>query len=417
MGGLEGIDAQGKWREPLADRMLISSADGGDAINDAVRVSARLVNVGRKLAGASPLAAPQGGAQFHFSQRGGVQGFAPLQGTLANVALANIAFDGSHALELRFTGLGPDPTRVVTPTFTPLDVTRMRTYELMATPLVCPGQRVGARVIAHSKNAGDVTVSLSALVYGAGDSLAPLDSEAVVLAPNDEATLDWRLPDTGGQPIQSLGVAVRSPGGTQEGAIVLDWLRWNGSPNVRLCRPREPSDFWRRAWVKLSTISRQASLRPFRISQDRGEGMVIHGGRQWRDYRVETSLKAHLAERMGVGVRAQGLRRFYAVLLERPDKLLLVCVRDGATTLLAETSFAWSFERPYKFVVEADGRRISATVDGVRVTARDDTDEAFVDGGVATIIQGGAASTDETLVAPVHHAPTHVEPSSKALAV
>ena len=68
MLGLEGIDAQGKWRGPIADRMLISSADGGDAINDAVRVSARLVDLGRKLAGAPPLAAPKGGAQFHFSQ-------------------------------------------------------------------------------------------------------------------------------------------------------------------------------------------------------------------------------------------------------------------------------------------------------------------------------------------------------------
>jgi hypothetical protein len=55
--------------------------------------------------------------------------------------------------------------------------------------------------------------------------------------------------DTEGQPIQSLGIAVWSPGGTQEGAIVLGWLRWDGSPDVRLCRPRESSDFWRRAWA------------------------------------------------------------------------------------------------------------------------------------------------------------------------
>jgi hypothetical protein len=131
---------------------------------------------------------------------------------------------------------------------------------------------------------------------------------------------------------------------------------------------------------------------------------------------VETSLKAHLAEHMGVGVRVQGLRRFYAFLLERPDKLLLVRVRDGARSLLAEASFAWSFEKPYKFIVEADGRRISGTVDGVHLEARDDTEEALIEGGAAIIVQGGAASTDELLVAPVHRAPTHVEPSSKALA-
>ena len=38
MLGLEGIEAGRNWRGPVADRMLISSADGGGAINDAVRV-------------------------------------------------------------------------------------------------------------------------------------------------------------------------------------------------------------------------------------------------------------------------------------------------------------------------------------------------------------------------------------------
>ncbi|MBV8793423.1 MAG: hypothetical protein JO136_00665, partial [Hyphomicrobiales bacterium] len=139
----------------------------------------------------------------------------------------------------------------------------------------------------------------------------------------------------------------------------------------------------------------------FRVSQDRGQGMIIHGGRQWRDYRVETALTAHLAEHIGVGVRVQGLRRFYAVLLERPDKLLLVRVRDGETTLLAETAFPWSFEMPHLFVVEADGRTISAAVDGVRLSARDDSEEALANGGAAIIIQGGAVSTDEVIVGPI----------------
>ncbi len=164
MLSVEGIDVQGKWRRPLADRMLISSADEGDAINDAVRVSARLVDLGRKLADAPPLVAPKAGAQFHFSQPGRVQGFAPVEGARQNVQLANIAFEAGRALELRFTGLGPDPAFVVTPTFTPPEVTRLPTYELAATPLVYPGQRVRERVIADSQSTGDVIVSLSALV-------------------------------------------------------------------------------------------------------------------------------------------------------------------------------------------------------------------------------------------------------------
>ena len=163
MLGLEGIDAGRIWRGPLADRMLISSADGGNAINDAVRVSARLVDLGRRLAGLPPLAAPKNGAQFHFSFPGSVQGIARLEDGFAALELANIPFETSRALELRFSGLGLERAAVMTPTFTPPEVARMRTYELMATPLIYPGQRVRARVIAGSDNAGDVAVSLSAL--------------------------------------------------------------------------------------------------------------------------------------------------------------------------------------------------------------------------------------------------------------
>ena len=77
MLGLEGIASGPDWRGPVADQMLVSSADGGGAINDAVRVSARLVELGRRLAGLPALPAPKDGAQFHFSMSGGVQGFRP----------------------------------------------------------------------------------------------------------------------------------------------------------------------------------------------------------------------------------------------------------------------------------------------------------------------------------------------------
>ena len=400
MLGLEGIDAGRIWRGPLADRMLISSADGGNAINDAVRVSARLVDLGRGLADLPPLAAPKNGAQFHFSYPGSVQGFARVDDGAATLGLANIPFEASRALELRFSGLGLEPGSVMTPTFTPPEVTRMRTYELMATPLIHPGQRVRARVAADSHNTLDVAVSLSALVYGAADGLGAVESDALPLPPGEEAILDWRLPDTDGHPIQSIGVAVRSPGGVQDGAIVLDWLRSDGPPNMRLRRPKEPSEFWRRAWVNAVDTFSTSPSHAFRISQDRGEGMIIHGGRQWRDYRIETALTIHLAEHAGIGVRVQGLRRFYALLLVRPNVLRLIRVRDGERKVLAEAPFEWSLERPYGFMIEAIGPTIEAAVGGVRLRALDDSEEAIADGGVALIIEGGAASSNEILVAP-----------------
>ena len=405
MLGLDGLEASHDWRGPIADRMLISSGDGGDAINDAVRVSARLVDMGRKLAGQPLEVAPKNGAPFHFSLPGSVQGFMPTGEGTGRIIVENASFENARALQVRYAGLGSEAAAVLTPTFAPPEVTRMRTYELMATPLVHSGETVRARVIANPKNNSGVSVALRALVYGANDALFPLEGEPAVLSPGAEKVLAWRLPDTGGQPIQSIGLAIRSDGEATDGTVVLDYLRWDGPPDVRLRRPDAPGDFWRRAWVNAVSVVSTNFPQAFRISQDRGEGMLIHGGRRWTEYRVETTLTVHLAEHAGLGFRVQGLRRFYAVLLVRPDRLRLVRVRDGAVDVLAESSFAWSLETPYAFVVEVVGASIEASVGGVRLAARDESPLAFADGGVALIIQGGACSCDSVRVAPPHGLP------------
>jgi ADP-ribosylglycohydrolase len=400
MLGLEGIEAGRNWRGPVADRMLISSADGGSAINDAVRVTYRLVDLGRRLAGLPPAPPPKGGAQFHFSLPGAVQGFRPDGGAGAALDIVNEPFELGRALTLRYAGLGAEPCAALTPAFASPDVTRMRTYDLMATPLVYPGQILSARVIADRRNRSGVAVALRVLIYGRDDELTAIDGERIALAPGAETALSWRLPDTGGQPIQSFGLALASASGDEDGAVVLDHLRWDGPPDVRLRRPDEPSDFWRRAWVNgVSFLSRNFP-QAFRISQDRGEGMIIHGGRQWTDYRVETALTVHLAQYAGVGIRVQGLRRYYAALLVRPGLLRLVRAYDDSVVILAETPFEWSFETPYEIAAEVVGRAIAVSVGGRTLAAHDDNLRALDDGGVALIINAGACSSDEVRVSP-----------------
>jgi ADP-ribosylglycohydrolase len=401
MLGLEGIAAGRDWRGPVADRMLISSADGGSAINDAVRVTYRLMDLGRRLAGMPPASPPKDGAQFHFSLSGSVQGFRPDGGARGtSLEILNEPFEKGRALWLRYANLGSEACAALTPAFASPDVTRMRTYDLMATPLVYPGQTLSARVIADRRNRSGVAVALRLLVFGRNDELRPIDGDRVVLKPGAETNLTWRLPDMGGQPIQSIGLALSSPSGQQDGAVTLDYLRWDGPPDVRLGRPDEPSDFWRRAWVNgvssLSTLSPQS----FRISQDRGEGMIIHGGRQRTDYRVEATLTIHLAQSAGIGFRVQGLRRYYAALLVRPGLFRLVRVYDDSFVILAETPFEWSFETRYDFAAETVGRSIAVSVNDQRLVAEDDDPFALENGGVALIINAGACSCDEVRVSP-----------------
>ena len=404
MLGLDGLDAGPDWRGPIADRLLISSADGGNSINDAVRTAYYLANLGLTLAGNRRLEAPKRGAQFHFSLPGSQQGFRPQLSLDANAAtrVANIEFEGSHALSVGYEALGPGQVAVVTtPTFSPRDVLDMRTYELMATPLLYPGQVVEARVIAAAANVGAVDVRLRLRAYDGRDQLRDFEGEPVKLQPGEQRVLKWSLPDLDGQPAAEIGVAVTADGRRADGSIVLDYLRWDGAPTVTLHRPADGGTFWPRAWVNGASSFATRFPQSFRVSQDRGEGIIIHGTRQWIDYVVEAAIVLHLGNYGGIAVHVQGLRRYYGVYLTRAGKLQIVRVRDDRITVLAETAFQLVLEQPVSMMVSVEGQRLRARAGDVELAVEDESPLAFRDGGVGLFVHEGAISTNEIRVAPV----------------
>ena len=157
-----------------------------------------------------------------------------------------------------------------------------------------------------------------------------------------------------------------------------------GRPNCTCADPPGISDFWRRAWVNNVSFLSKNFPQAFRISQDRGEGMIIHGTRQWTNYRVAADVTVHLADYAGVAVRVQGLRRYYAILLIRPNLVRVVKAYDGATTTLAETAFDWAFETAYQFEIEVEGRRIGCKIGATELSAHDYDPRALDDGGIAS---------------------------------
>ena len=303
---------------------------------------------------------PKDGRAVSFLAARQRAGICSVEGARADVGSRTSPFEAGRALELRFDGLGAEPVRVMTPTFTPPDVTRMRTYELMATPLVYPGQTVRARVIADSQNARRRRGQPARpCLRRRRRARSARESEAIVLAPGEESVLDWRLPDTDGQPIQSLGVAARSPGGAQDGAIVLDWLRWDGSPDVRLRRPREPSDFWRRAWV--NAVDNFSTTLPAGLPDFAGPRR--RHDHPWRPAmaRLPGRDGAHSSSRRTCGrgrSRAGIAALLRASCLSGRTSCVWFAPATARSTCSPRAPFAWSFEKPYRFVVEAVGRTI-----------------------------------------------------------
>jgi len=411
MLGLEGIDAGTDFRSPIADRLLISSAEGGSSINDAVRMAYYITSLGQQLAGGAPLKKPKGGAQFHFSLPGSRQGFRAREGHgFSAPVIDNIEHPGGRGLRMSYKSLGPGQTcAVTTPTFSPPEMLNMWNYDLMASPLVYPGQTVRASVSTGADNKGEVDACLCLRVYDADDTLAQVDGPRVRLAAGMDHLLEWRLPEFDGQPIAEIGIAITAAGPVAEGTVCLDHLRWSGAPELTLHRPDngidsfrngpvEGCDFWRMAWVNGASLFSKRYPPDFRISQDVGEGIILHGTREWTDYRVATVITLHLGNYGGVVVRAQGLRRYYAARLVRDGLFQIVRMRDETLTVLAETSFAVTLETAVSMTVTVQGTRISATADGVTLTAQD---ADFADGALGLLVHEGALSTNSVHVGPV----------------
>jgi ADP-ribosylglycohydrolase len=405
MRGLEGLEGGPDWRGPLADRALISASDGGYAVNDAARIAYDLANLGCELAGLKPPPPPKDGAQFHFSLPGSVQGFADegdsIQSDLLSVEQGETG--GWPALALHFKGLARGRSAAaLTPVFSPPNVADMRTYDLQASPRVYPGQTMKARLIADAANTSAVTAALRIKVYGVNDRLFDIDGPPLVLEPGAEGVLSWKLPGLDGQPIQRVGVVLTSPDGRADGTVWLDYLRWDGAPNLVLKRPKEASEFWRKSWVNNVSLLSKNFPSAFRISQDRGRGVIVHGARDWTDYRVSSEITVHLGSSAGLAARVQGLRRYYALELKQGGKAQLIKVRDDDCTVLAEAPCRWRLEKPVLLALEVRGRAVTGVVNGaVTLKAQDDSGATFENGGVGLVIVEGALSTDQVEVRPL----------------
>jgi ADP-ribosylglycohydrolase len=398
--GLAGIDnSTYDWRGPVADRMYLATADGGRAITDAVIETYQAVNVGRALAGEPPLA-PKAGARFHFELPGSVQGF---RGDHPSVTLDNVAEQsraGTRTLAVRWTDERPDsPVVATTPTFIPPEAIAMPGYTLLASPTLYPGQEVRARLTAHPGNAGPVEARLLIRSYGDRDELQTLAGSPEALSPGRDAILAWRIPPLGGAPVAEVGIAVE-PAEAGAGAVYLDWLTWDGAPDVELRRPDALGEMWRRAWVDGVDQFQSRWADPYRISQNHGTGLISQGTADWIDYRVTADVSVLLARQGGIAARVGGMRRWYALLLCDDGMARLVKDRE-ATTTLAEHPFAVELDRRYRLSLTVQGNRIMGEIDGQRMADVVDDSDPLPAGGVGLIVTEGTLSSGAVRVEPV----------------
>jgi hypothetical protein len=199
--------------------------------------------------------------------------------------------------------------RVATPTFIPSKEIAayfdQRGYRLLASPTLYPVQVVRARLSADANNAATVMVRLYARHYNEDDDLELIGGQQVQIAPGASVALSWKMPDMGGQPIACIGIEVTGEKGVS-GTVYLDYLTWNGVPDMTLNRPqiseavqdnrRKNPIFWKKAWIHALDSDERFSQRDYwqdsyRLIQNQGRGMLIQGTRDWMDYQLTVTAK------------------------------------------------------------------------------------------------------------------------------
>ena len=202
-------------------------------------------------------------------------------------------------------------------------------YALVASPTIYPGQILTVKATAEE----NTPLKLFIRAYNKKDELSQIDGPQIELLAGEHVEGTWVVPPTGGQPIAEIGL---SYDGETPATVYLDSISWDNAPHVTLTRPSgdgeypwEPPLVWRRAWVNGLDLWEPWWPESFRLIQNSGLGLLTQGTREWTDYEVVATVTPVLMAKGGIGIRAQGMRRYYALLLCNDNKVRLVKALDG----------------------------------------------------------------------------------------
>lgn len=398
-GGLTGLGAGPDFRGPVADRLLLPTADGGRCISDALAEADRLTATAHRMRGLT-WEAPKSGARFHFSLPGSVQGWRASEKPGCAGALTVENQGGALSLKARDIALGRTGL-AATPTFLSKEQLGASGYALAACPTLYPGQKIAARLIAPEVNEGALTGALCLFHYCPSDDLVKLSGPQAELFAGEDTLLEWVVPETGCWPIAEVGIELSSSTRSKN-TLLLDWLDWKGAPSTTFAKPldagtdRSIGRTWQKAWVNgLDQFEDWDAS--FRCTQNEGTGLAIMGCRDWRHYEASTTVRVGLAKAAGIACCVQGMKRWIGLLLADGGKVQLVQELDGRR-VLAEEGFDWELNRPYELRLACWGSRVTASVDGVAVLEAEG-DSMLAEGAIAFVVEEGRMMADAISIA------------------
>lgn len=392
VAGLDHICDRYDFRSPFADRLIIPTADGTDSVTDCLRVARRIAAIGRRVMGWDPLTVSF--ALHSFEQPGSLHGWMVednaqcimhnAQCSMRNAQCGNGGDEAGHTrgLLIKFSG----PCRLSTPVL--VAAGQGSSYATPNTPWLYRGMTTVARGRAGEDIPAGVT--LRAFVRHVGGAISR--SNSLQLVANEPFELNWTIdgPDFQSTAILDFGLEIDASDGAAgtvlissadyRGAVVLDYGdEWN------MKRWGDRVDGWIDGMHhQLGAFSDDAEPQR-RFGSDGDPCVFVTGNRSWGDQTLACRFNIHAADRGGVVLRWQGMRRHYAFLFEK-ERVVLVR-QDYGETVLAESPFVLTENEMVDLEARAEGARLLLRVNGK--TLLEAEDGTFATGGVGFFSQQG----------------------------
>ncbi|MDD4818169.1 MAG: ADP-ribosylglycohydrolase family protein [Victivallaceae bacterium] len=388
VAGLEHLNDGFDFRSPFADRIFLPNASGSGAVTDCLQVAAEISAIGRKIMGMPEAEPPKGGAYHHFSMPGSLHGY---------MAESGGAAVDNYRSQLRIRA-GAGAARVFTPCG--FDARKDNSpYAAIAAPWLYNGMTVIVSGVCCDDSGTGMTFR-PAVKVAAGLSAA--DRETVTapwrrLRSGEKFEIEWRL-NTGERAITDFGFELESAAGC---GVLIDSVRIGGRVQLHypdcplplesgvcigLGQDDVPGWITNADWLRTG-FSNDVSDRILYVGKDDAPGVMVTGNRSWTDCAFSCELRIHCADRAGVLLRYQGMRRYYALLFLR-DRMQLIRNFYGET-VLAERPFPTEPNRLYRVDFKICGTALSAAVDSVTLLTADDGE--LTCGGAGIMVDTGLA--------------------------
>ncbi len=385
IAGLEHLNDDYDFRPPFADRIFLPTASGTDAVTDCLKVAEYIAAIGRKIMKMDDPAPVKGGAYHHFSMPGSMHGYIAESGAvkLDNVhSRLRVRSSGGEA-EV-FTPVGFDARKDASP------------YTAVATPWLYNGMTVKlSGLCPEFSGEGRIRLAVKTSAGSCAAEHGTVFSKKHVLKPGGKFEIEWKI-KTDELAITDFGFVIDSPASCE---IWIDHVNFGGvaamhypdcvlpvESGVLSCPGVNDIPGWITNATMLRTgFSNDVSDRILYVGSNTPGGVMVTGNRSWRNGRISCELRIHSADRAGILLHYQGMRRFYALLFS-PGRIEIVRQFYGEQTL-AGRDFDWNFNQLYKVEFNVSAGRLSASVDGVEMLTA--VDSALDGGGSGIAVDTG----------------------------